>query len=150
MASGSCGGLGARMSVDGSPNNLRHRAVELLEHWYFQREASAVRPQHSLVTVQEMHLEDAGDHAVHAIGTRRSSGSKPPIRDMDPLARRVDSIMRLIRETNPSWLIALESYVEHGTIRKAAEAKRVKTSLLWRNFDQGIAALQVELVRLGL
>lgn len=74
----------------------------------------------------------------------------PPIRDMDYQAKQADRIMRLIGETNRAWLAAMEGYVEHGSIRKAAEKTQCKTSVLWRYFDQGIAALQVMMVREGL
>lgn len=129
-----------------SDANLRARAILYAEHYFNSVEASIVRPPHPLVAVQELGLSD-GQGGTMTGSERRTGRSTPPIRDLDPLARRLDPIMRLIGQTNRFWLAALESYAEHGSVRKAAEAKQVKQSILWKNFDQGIAALQIEMVR---
>ena len=133
--------------------NLRHRAFAALEHWYAAREAATVKSTHPLVTVQEMRLESADGGTVHAT-QKRSGKSFPPIRDMDYFARRVDEIMAHIGNVDPLWRKALELHCQHGSVRKAVraitddEAQYGKvTAQLWRQFDQGLAVLQAELVR---
>ena len=141
------------MTPETQSPDLRHRAVALLEHWFHAREASAIRPVNPLVAVQELHLVDSTGTGMHA-SERRTSGSRPPIRDMDPLSRRLDPIFKHIGLVNRAWLVALEAHAEHGTLRKAAvkmarkaEDQGKVTAMLWRDFNQGLAVLQSEMVR---
>ena len=128
--------------------NLRHRAIGLLEQWYFDREASTVSSPHPLVVVQEMALADGGGGG--PTGTRAAGKSRPPIRDLPHTSRRVDQIMRHIKDVDRAWAAAMELYVQHGSFRKAAQARNLKADLLFREFNQGIAVLQAEMVRTGL
>jgi hypothetical protein len=147
------GGTRADTAGDGSVN-LRHRAFAVLEHWHAARETAVVKPTHPLVTVQEMRLESADGKGTVYAKQKRTSGSFPPIRDMDYLSRRVDEIMAHIGAVEPLWRKALELHCQHGSVRKAAKAISKYesqhgrlTQQLWRQFDQGLAVLQSELVR---
>jgi hypothetical protein len=136
--------------------NLRQRAFDLLEEWHAAREAAVVRPEHALVVVQELCLEDTGTGGMRAT-QKRTSKSFPPIRDMPRRFRPVDDIINFVGDVDPNWRKALELYCQHGSIRKAAKSLTRDESLhgrlttsLWRQFDQGLAVLQAELVRRGL
>ena len=145
----------AGISGEDGSMNLRHRAVSLLEHWYFAREASVVTTEHPLVVVQEMHLTDGEGRTVRG-STKRTGRSQPPIRDMDYQARQVDQIMKHIGNVNGGGRKSMELYAEHRTVRNAAAKVAKKgeegkvTAHLWREFNQGLAVLQAEIVRCGL
>jgi hypothetical protein len=132
--------------------NLRRRAFQVLEEWFHAKEACVVKPQHVLVTVQEMHLAD-GEGSVRAT-QKRSGRGFPPIRDLPRQYRVINDIIVFIGEVNPAWRRALELHCEHGSVRKAAKAIEKDesqhgkiTAQLWRQFDQGLAVLQAEIVR---
>lgn len=128
--------------------NLRHRAIQMVEGWYHASEAAVVRPEHPLVAVQTMRLEET---EAGVRGTQKRQGrSFPPIRDLPHEFRRFDQIMRLIAETDRAWHRALILYAQCGSVRKAATAAKVSAPDMWRHFNAGIAGVQVEMVRLGI
>lgn len=129
--------------------NLRHRAVEMLEHWYHAKEAAVVKPAHPLVTVQEMHLVDGEGKTVRG-STKRTGRSMPPVRDMVWQARQVDAIMKHIGNVDHRWRRSMVLWVEHKTFKNAEKASKIKAHTLFREFNQGLAVLQSEIVRKGL
>ena len=126
----------------------RERAIALLEHWWHSQERAVVKPQHALVTVQELHMTEATGGAMGG-SQRRTSGSRPPIRDMDDTATWFNPIMEHVSQVEPSWRKALEAMVEHATIQRAATARRVTAAQMYRDFQLGLAVVQSELVRRG-
>lgn len=132
-----------------TPHEYRLRAIELVEAWWQADREATNKPQHALVTVQEMHLTD-GDGSTVRGSQKRTGRSMPPINDIARHLRTVDRIMRHVWNTNPAWRKALEAWAEHGSTEKAAQARRVKPHEQFRDFDHGVVVVQSEIVRLGL
>ncbi len=129
--------------------SLRRRAIGLIEDWWHADREASTSSTHPLVTVQELHLTDGEGKTVRG-SQKRSGRSRPLIRDLPYELRWMDGVMTHVAECNPYWRKALEGFAEHGSIRKAADNRKVKPSILFRDFNQGVTVVISELVRRGM